>query len=280
MKKFTSLSLALALSASLVAPAFAAENDILTPSQTGPLTYAYEVTVNGVKLDATKLPAADVGYIPGRLVAEADHGSAFWYQEESTGAFYLEGFNVNVSFADNSVTVGEKKLEESALVKNGVTYLPLSIFEGVEGYTVATEENAITITTPNNDPLVKLGYTLIEEIDMTSRMKTEAKGFFTNLELDFDKSFERASVFMGMNINPDTIVLGKLKEGADVEAVKAALELFRQGQEDTFTWYMGQHLEKVQNAKTLVEGDYVLFTICEDYDKAAELFSAWVAEQA
>ena len=288
MKKFACLTLSLALAASLAAPAFAADPNegimlISAPVDavpiSAPLTYGYEITVNGVKLDTAKLPAADESYIPGRLVAESDHGSAGWYAEENTGSFYMDGLYVSVSFADNSITIDEKVLEKTAIVKDGVTYLPLSIFEGVEGYTVKTEENKIDIVTPNNDPLVKLAYSVMDATESSARMKGDTKSFFENFELDYAKNFESAVIFQGMNINPDMLLVGKLTKDADQKAIETALAAFRKSQEDTFSWYMSQHLEKVQAAKPYFNGGYVMFTICEDYDKAEEMFNSWVAEQ-
>ena len=281
MKKFASLTLSLALAASLTAPAFAAEGGLLplSPAQTTPLSYAYEITVNGEKLDTAKLPAAGEAYIPMRVVAEADHGSAMWSPEENSASFYMGDLYVTVSFADNAITIGEKTLTETAIVADGVTFLPLSVFDGLEGYTVTTGENGITLVTPNNDPLVKLAYSIIDGVELAAGMKTDAKGFFENFQLNYEENFESAALFQGFNINPDTLLIGKLKTGADTKAVEAALESYRAAQEETFSWYMAQHLEKVQNAKTIVNGDYVMFTICEDYDAATELFNAFVAEQ-
>lgn len=278
MKKFACLTLSLALAASLAAPAFAAETVTAVPIS-APLTYTYEITVNGVKLDTSKLPMADESYIPLRAVAEGDHGSAYWNEEENSGSFYFDGFNVNVSFTDNAITVGEDKLDVSASVKNGVTFVPVSVLEGKDGYTVTNKDGKIDIVTPNNDPLVKLAYSISDGVELAAGMKGDAKSFFENFELDYAKNFESAVIFQGMNINPDMILIGKLTKNADKKAVETALEAFRKSQEETFSWYMAQHLEKVQAAKPFVNGDYVMFTICEDYDKAEEIFNAWVAEQ-
>lgn len=278
MKKFACMALSLALTASLAAPAFAADDLKVVPIS-APLTYGYEITVNGVKLDTSKLPMADENYIPMRVVAESDHGSASWYQDDNTGSFYMDGLYVVVSFADNSITIGENKLEQTAIVKNGVTFVPVSVFDGVEGYTVTNKDGKMDFVTPNNDPLVKLGYSVIDSVEMASGMKSDAEGFFTSLEIDYEKNFESGVTFNGMNINPDMLLVAKMTKDADQKAIKAGLETFRKGQEDTFTWYMGQHLPKVQAAKTFISGDYLMFAICEDYDKAEELFNAFVAEQ-
>ena len=82
-----------------------------------------------------------------------------------------------------------------------------------------------------------------------------------------------------MITSPDTLVVGKLADGADVDAVKEALETYRQGQEDTFSWYLGQHLPKVQDARLVVEGDYLFFLIAENADAGEAAFTAFVEAQ-
>ena len=120
MKKTAgTLALAAALTGSLLVPALAAET---TPA----------ITVNGAALDLSGLPAAQG--IPMRLVAEADHGSASWFSDDNTGFFYLSGVRIEVSFQDGSVTVDGTPAEgTSALVKDGVTFLPVSFLEELEG---------------------------------------------------------------------------------------------------------------------------------------------------
>ena len=92
-------------------------------------------------------------------------------------------------------------------------------------------------------------------------------------------SFEQVVAFFPMITSPDTLVVGKLAEGADVDAVKEALETYRQGQEDTFSWYLGQHLPKVQDARLVVEGDYLFFLIAENADAGEAAFTAFVEAQ-
>lgn len=281
MKKFAALTLSLALGASLAAPAMAVEADIV-PISAPDTGYATSITLNGETLDITGIPAAKEGYLPMRLVAEGDHGSAQWYQEESYSAFYLDGAYVTVRFNDWSIQVGEETVADvTAQLIDGVTFIPTSVLANVEGYTVATgEDGSVTITTPNNDPLIQLGYDIIDSTELGCRMKTDAKAWLENYSLDYGKSFESATLFVGMNITPDTLFMGKLAQGADEAAVKAALEAYRKSQEDTFSWYLSQNLPKVQDARTIVEGGYVLFLIGDNADQGVELFRTFVAGQS
>ena len=90
-------------------------------------------------------------------------------------------------------------------------------------------------------------------------------------------AFEQAVGFFPMMVSPDTLVLGKLAEGADTQAVKTALEAYRQSQEDTFSWYLSQNLPKVQDARLLVQDGYVLFLIAENADAGEAAFTAALA---
>ena len=107
-------------------------------------------------------------------------------------------------------------------------------------------------------------------------MKTDAQGMAETYGLPAD-AFEQAVGFFPMMVSPDTLVLGKLAEGADTQAVKTALETYRQSQEDTFSWYLPQNLPKVQDARLLVQDGYVLFLIAENADAGEAAFTAALA---
>ena len=138
MKKFAALSLSLALTASLAVPALAAEEPVqivpisatvedsdllLTPAgeETAPeaaapaVPYAGSITVNGVALDTSLIPAPSAeGLVPLRLIAESDHGSASWFESENSAAFSLTDAYITVSFADNSITLESEPVEAKA----------------------------------------------------------------------------------------------------------------------------------------------------------------------
>ena len=91
--------------------------------------------------------------------------------------------------------------------------------------------------------------------------------------------FEQVVAYFPMITSSDTVLVGKLAEDADEKAVTDALEAYRQSQEDTFSWYLSQHLPKVQDARTVVTDGYLLFLIGENADEGEALFQAFVAEQ-
>ena len=275
MKKLGTAALALALTGALALPAFAAEETpVLISAKVG---YTTAITLNGETLDTAGIPAASDSMLPLRLLAEADHGSAYW-DEASNESWFTFGENrITVRFADNTITVNDVPVNTTAEVHNGVTYVPASVFSEMDGFTVTSDADAVTITTPNNDPMVKLAYSIMENSEMFgSRTYEDTLADAYKIPVD---QFEQIVAFFPMITSPDTVIVGKLVEGADEKAVTDALEAYRQSQEDTFSWYLSQHLPKVQDARTVIENGYLLFFIGENADQAEELFHTYVEAQ-
>ena len=279
MKKIGTLALTLALAGSLTVPALAAEETAVPISaDTG---YGTALVLNGETLDLTGIPGVEGGtLLPLRLVAEADHGSAYWDEENNESWFYFGDNRITVKFADNSVWVDDEQVKSQAYVTGGVTFVEAGVLEMLEGYTAeqAEDGSSITITTPNNDPMVKAAYQIMEDSGMAYAMRTEGSEAEQAFQLP-EGSFEQVIAFTSMNTTPDTLVLGKLAEGADEEAVKAALEAHRQAQHDTFSWYLSQNLPKVEDARILVENGYAFYLIAEDADAGEAAFHAYVEAQ-
>ena len=282
MKKLASLVLTAALAGSLAVPALAAETPVLISA---PVDFATQITLNGEAVDTAGIPAAAEGLLPMRLLAEADHGSAYWDEENNEGWFYFGDNRVVIKFADNSVTVNDVAVDVDAVdVIAGVTYMSADVFEGWEGYTVAwgdpTAEGfqSVSITTPNNDPAVKLAYEIQELCSMGFGMQADEQTLTDAYGVPAG-SFEQVTAFFPMITSPDTVIIGKLAEGADQAAVEAALETYRQGQEDTFSWYLTQNLPKVQDARLVVENGWLLFLIADNADAGVEAFQAFVEAQ-
>ena len=278
MKKLGTLALTVAVAGAVALPALAAEEAPLLIAANG---YATPITLNEEKLDTAGIPAVEgQDLLPLRLVAEADHGSAYWDQESNESWFKLGDGQITVKFADSSIWVGEEQVKTQAQVVDGVTYVPASVLELLEGVTVTTDAEAgITITTPNNDPLVKAAYQVMDEAGMAYGMRADEALLSETYKIPTD-AFEQVIAFFPMITNPDTVIMGKLAEGADVEAVKTAVEAYRKQQEDTFSWYLSQNLPKVQDARVVVEGDYFLFLIAENADAGEAAFHAFVEAQA
>ena len=279
MKKIGTLALTLALAGSLTVPALAAEETAVPISaDTG---YGTALVLNGETLDLTGIPGVEGStLLPLRLVAEADHGSAYWDEENNESWFYFGDNRITVKFADNSVWVDDEQVKSQAYVTGGVTFVEAGVLEMLEGYTAeqAEDGSSITITTPNNDPMVKAAYQIMEDSGMAYAMRTEGSEAEQAFQLP-EGSFEQVIAFTSMNTTPDTLVIGKLAEGADEEAVKAALDAHRQAQHDTFSWYLSQNLPKVEDARILVENGYAFYLIAENADAGEAAFHAYVEAQ-
>lgn len=309
-KRISALVLAFAMTAS--AAAFAAEEetdpadgDLPLLISANPDTERYDtaITVNGKRVDSytysrsipgwgsetvtvelTELPQVAAGYVPMRAVAQADYGSATWYEGDGYSSFFMGGARFTVHFEDLSVEVNDQTAEGvSALLIDGVTYLPVSVFEGLEGFSVTDSSSdgseCYEIGTPNGAPLMKLAYEIAGDSSLIrggKRTMEEMEEWYG--ELGFKAEYTTEGVaFLPMMTYPDTLVLGKMAEGQE-EALGAFLEAYRANQEGTFSWYLGQHLPKVQNAKFVTEGDWFLFLIAEDAEAGVETFRAAVQE--
>lgn len=282
MKKFGTAALALTVAGALAVPALAAETPVLISAN--PNAYSTAITLNGEKLDTAAIPGVPNALLPMRLLAEANHGSAYWDEENNEGWFTFGEDRITVDFDDNSVTVNDQPVEVSGVeVVSGVTFLTADVFTGWDGYTVEWADaagdgaNAVAITTPNNDPMVKLAYAIMESSAMFGNRTYE--DMLTDAYKIPADQFEQIVAFMPMITSPDTVIVGKLAENADQKAVTDALEAYRQSQEDTFSWYLSQHLPKVQDARTVVEDGYVLFFIGENADQAETMFHDYVSAQ-
>lgn len=279
MKKIRAIALTAVLAGSLTLTALAQEPMLISPNPNadtqGDTGYAQTIVLNGETLDLTGIPGG-TRYLPMRLVAESDHGSAYWAQEENQSWFYFGENRIVVNFADNSVTVNDQPVADmKAMVTAGVTFLPSDVLTHMDGYTVETADDQVTITTPNNDPMVKLSYQVMENAGVAVGMKADDTAL-SNYGIDA-KLFESYVAFFPMITSPDTVIVAKLAEGADLDTVKEQLEAYRQTQEDTFSWYLSQNLPKVEDARVEVQGDYILFLIGENADAGVKTFTDGVA---
>ena len=270
-KRISAGALALTMTAALGANALAADKpEGWTPADgaRGPMlisarvNYQHQLFLNDEELDTAAIPAVEGQQLPMRLLAEADGGSAEWYEEDNQGMFFLGDQAIVVNFADGSVEVGFEKVENvTATVIEGVTFLPADFVNSLEGIEVNLNEemdvDRIDVATPNGTPIMKLANAIRETADMGMSMKQTAA------ELEevwsethgFKAEYVTEGVFfLGMMTTPDTLALGKVAEGKE-EDLKAALESYRKSQEETFSWYLSQNLPKVENAQDRRGGD-------------------------
>lgn len=213
MKKLGTLALTLTLTGAMALPALAAEEPelVIAPADTG---YGQTIVLNGETLDLTGIPGVSgEELLPLRLLAEADHGSAYWDEENNESWFTFGDNRITVKFADNSVWLDDQQVKSTAQVADGITFVEAGVLSMLEGYTVdrnpELDVNRIDITTPNNDPMVKAAYQIREDSGMAFGMRSDNAEVATLFQLPED-TFEQAICFTSMNTTPDIMVLAKL----------------------------------------------------------------------
>ena len=206
MKKLGTLALTLTLTGAMALPALAAEEPelVIAPADTG---YGQTIVLNGETLDLTGIPGVSgEELLPLRLLAEADHGSAYWDEENNESWFTFGDNRITVKFADNSVWLDDQQVKSTAQVADGITFVEAGVLSMLEGYTVdrnpELDVNRIDITTPNNDPMVKAAYQIREESGMAFGMRSDNAEVATLFQLPED-TFEQAICFTSMNTTPD-----------------------------------------------------------------------------
>ena len=126
MKKIGTLALTLALAGSMTVPALAAE-ETAVPISAGPGD-GTALGLNGETLDLTGIPGVEGGtLLPLRLLAEADHGSAYWDEENNESWFYFGDNRITVKFADNSVWLDDQQVKSTAQVADGITFVEAGV---------------------------------------------------------------------------------------------------------------------------------------------------------
>ena len=56
-----------------------------------------------------------------------------------------------------------------------MTFLPASVFDGLEGFSVTSEGGSVAITTPNGAPLVQLAYAVADAANVGYGMSVDAE---------------------------------------------------------------------------------------------------------
>ncbi len=253
-------------------------------------SYDYDREVPGwgsesVTVLLSEIPNVPTGYIPLRAVIQADEGSAYWDETEYCSSFYYGNDRIVANFNDMSVSINDEKVDGAqAMLIEGVTYVPVTVLELLEGVTVTDNSTdageSYEIATPNGAPLLKLAKAIREVAGMGMGMKStpaemeEIYGETMGFKAEY---MPEGVAFFPMMTSPDTLVLGKVSEGSE-EALKECFEAYRKSQEETFSWYLAQNLPKVENAKFVTSGDWFMFLIAENADEAVAVFEAGAAE--
>ena len=235
---------------------------------TSALAYSGPITLNGTKLDTSKLPDAPTGaVIPLRTVAEA----ADWYADENRSFFSLDGNSIYVDCATGAIEVnGQTLANTKATFVSGVTFVPASVLGKLDGYTAQVKGSDVTVTTPNGSELTGLARSIISKVGMAATMKLDAAGMAESYNIPSD-CFTEAVGFFPMMVSADTVIIGKVADGKMADA-KAALEAQRALTQQNFEQYLPEPLERAKNGKVVTSGDYIMLIISSDNDTAIQMF--------
>ena len=295
MKKFLALTLTLCLCLSLGVTALAADlpegwtpADGARTSEDAPLLIAPApetvdaptslpiLVLDGETVDATGIPAAPAGYVPMRLLSEANGGSASWYPEDNQALFVFDETSVLVDFNAKTVEVARELQEgvEPYLDPAGYTFLPVSVLSAIETVTVNDDGECYTITTSASDPDVKVIRSIMEAVESGARMKSSPAEMEEYMGIH-QENFTSIIGYFPMMINADTIVIGEAAEGK-MDAAKEDLEARKQTTIQNFENYLPDPYEMAQNGQIVVapDGSHIMLIISGDNDKAIEMFNA------
>lgn len=294
MKKILALGLSAALTLSLSvtslavfdpdAPVSEAEGPhiMLTASDSEPVVnllsnaYGAAIVLDGEEVDATGIPAAPAGYVPMRLLSEANGGSASWYPEDNQALFVFDETSVLVDFNAKTVEVARELQEgvEPYLDPAGYTFLPVSVLSAIETVTVNDDGECYTITTSASDPDVKVIRSIMEAVESGARMKSSPAEMEEYMGIH-QENFTSIIGYFPMMINADTIVIGEAAEGK-MDAAKEDLEARKQTTIQNFENYLPDPYEMAQNGQIVVapDGSHIMLIISGDNDKAIEMFNA------
>lgn len=90
--------------------------------------------------------------------------------------------------------------------------------------------------------------------------------------LDFNK-IEDYTLLEPMMIQSNTVFIAKVKENADIESVTEAFQKRLEYVQQSFEQYLPEPYELAMNGKIVTKGKYVMLAICDNVDKAVEIFN-------
>jgi len=311
-KRVSTAALALTMAAALAAPAFAAEGDaptlLISPNpnaiaenfggvvslngeEIGSVTYTYPIENSWEEREeiysADELPGAPAGYIPMRLLCQADpRGSAYWESETKRAYFTLNSNQFIVDFKNNTVIVSDDEGEtvaegvEPYLAPMGVTYLPAEFLATLNKVTVEStvtdgvESFAITFVM---QPLEKLANDIVEATEMGMVSETDMDTMVMAYEIDPENYAQLGAYFPITSIAPCTVIVAEVAEGK-MDAAKADFEKVFQALKDQFSFYP-MSIEMVEQGQIVEseDGKYLMLLISDNTDAGIQLFQDSVA---
>lgn len=256
MKKWMSACMGVALAATLSIGAMAANST--------------------VKVNGTELKTKSYGdtYVPARAFAEADYGMAFWNPEKNTSTISLPDDKIEINCATLEIKVnGTAQSQKAVIPVDGITYIPVSVVKGLDGYAVTTAGTTMTVTTPAASDFVKMVYDLRKTADLTNLGRTTSYDMAEYYGFDVDKHYDKLVAFNGLNLQSSVLYVAKAKNTAEV---KADFEARKQQLIETFTWYQPAQGDLAKKGQIVTSGDYVLMVISENNDAVVKAFQEGV----
>ena len=123
-------------------------------------------------------------------------------------------------------------------------------------------------------PLSEL-YAQLEQVTNMPPLYVMGENFIETM-FGFDLSAFEEYVFAeaeDASVYADVVILIKLADGADVNAVCETLEVYLNGVRENTKSYSPENYAKAEQSSVCVSGDYVYLVITEQYDEAVEIIT-------
>lgn len=258
--------------------------------------YSYEKTIKGswetetFTVALTDLPTAPTGYVPMRAVTQADPDCYVdWFPESNSSRFVLIPYTITVYWDDDSVTLDGEVLEGiEPLLLDDTTFLPVSIFDHLDGYEVVSNSDgsveSYAITTPSGAPIRLMADAIREAANMGAGMKMGMAELFDFYGESYGFSAEMISecfAYFPVTLNANTLILAKLTDESQKEAFQAACEAYQEYSLSQATFgYMLDARPAIENAQIVFEGNWALFLICDGAEEGVAQFHACLEAMA
>lgn len=107
---------------------------------------------------------------------------------------------------------------------------------------------------------------------------TELKELAESINLDLN-NLENYCLYESVNINSDTLYIAKSKDSEYVGDIKLAFETQLEIIQRRFEFYLPEPYKISLKGEVVTKGKYVMLTICEDVDRAIEIFNNELTEK-
>ena len=85
--------------------------------------------------------------------------------------------------------------------------------------------------------------------------------------------YEAADFDAMMNVKSHTLYIAKVKDAADMDAVKTAFQTRKEQMEQSFERYLEDQYEIAKAGQIVTSGNWVMLVICEDSPKVVDRFN-------